>query len=796
MESLFYINNDWKFAFTYEEGMTEDDYDESKMEDVRIPHTVKVTPYNYFDESCYQTIAAYRRWIDAPKDWQNKRVFLRFEAIAHISQVYVNGQLCAEHRCGYTEFKAEISEYLNFGEKNLIAVVVNTREDSNVPPFGNVIDYMTYGGIYRDVSIEVKNRHYIDDVFVKTSGKKIEAELSFDEELKEIITVKTYIRRWNPQSEEEFEQLTVGNVDITGISRIECEYDKAELWDIDTPNLYEFKTELCMEGELIDSKIVRFGFRKCEFKSDGFYLNDRKVKLRGLNRHQSYAYVGYAMPKRAQVNDADILKYELGVNAVRTSHYPQSHYFIDRCDELGLLVFTEIPGWQYIGDKEWKKQVVQNTIDMVKYYRNHPSIIIWGVRVNESQDDDELYRETNRIAHTMDPTRSTGGVRFLQKSSLLEDVYTYNDFVHNGTNRGLDDKKTVTSDLDKAYLVTEYNGHMFPTKMFDCEEHKTEHCKRHATVLNALYHNEDIAGGFGWCMFDYNTHKDFGSGDRICYHGVLDMFRNKKPAAEVYASQGDTDNILFVSSSMDIGEHPAGYIGDVFIYTNADSVRVYKNDEFVKEFTPDKETFGAMPHPPVIVNDFIGELMAKHENMSDKNAEAIKEVLFAIAKYGQNDLPFKIKTKMLKLMMTEHLTFEYGLNLYYKYIGNWGANVTTYRFEAVKNGEVVKSVVKKPGTRADLICTVDTNVLCEENTYDVASVRIVAVDENGNHLPFYMQPVKLEVQGPIEIIGPDVINMVGGAFGTYVKTTGEKGDAKLTLTTTSGITKTIDFVVR
>ena len=141
------------------------------MEDVRIPHTVKVTPYNYFDESCYQTIAAYRRWIDAPKDWQNKRVFLRFEAIAHISQVYVNGQLCAEHRCGYTEFKAEISEYLNFGEKNLIAVVVNTREDSNVPPFGNVIDYMTYGGIYRDVSIEVKNRHYIDDVFVKTSGK-------------------------------------------------------------------------------------------------------------------------------------------------------------------------------------------------------------------------------------------------------------------------------------------------------------------------------------------------------------------------------------------------------------------------------------------------------------------------------------------------------------------------------------------------------------------------------------------------------------------------------------------------
>ena len=89
-----------------------------------------------------------------------------------------------------------------------------------------------------------------------------------------------------------------------------------------------------------------------------------------------------------QKMDADILKYELGVNAVRTSHYPQSHYFLDRCDEIGLLVFTEIPGWQHIGDAQWKNQAVENVRDMIKQYRNHTSIIIWGVRINESQDDD------------------------------------------------------------------------------------------------------------------------------------------------------------------------------------------------------------------------------------------------------------------------------------------------------------------------------------------------------------------------------------------------------------------------
>ena len=118
----------------------------------------------------------------------------------------------------------------------------------------------------------------------------------------------------------------------------------------------------------MDERIDRIGFRRAEFKKDGFYLNGKKIKLRGLNRHQSYPYVGYAMPKSMQQLDADILKRELGVNAVRTSHYPQSHYFIERCDEIGLLVFTEIPGWQHIGDAAWKDQAVENVRDMVKQY--------------------------------------------------------------------------------------------------------------------------------------------------------------------------------------------------------------------------------------------------------------------------------------------------------------------------------------------------------------------------------------------------------------------------------------------
>ena len=146
--------------------------------------------------------------------------------------------------------------------------------------------------------------------------------------------------------------------------------------------------------------------------------------------------------------------------------------------------------------------------------------------------------ETNRTAHELDDSRCTGGVRNFPGSRLLEDVYTYNDFVHCGWNKGCEPKSAVTSDPEKPYLVTEYCGHIFPTKPFDDETHRTAHALRHARVLNDIAAQPDIAGSFGWCMFDYNTHREFGSGDNVCWHGVMDMFRNPKPAASARSPAG------------------------------------------------------------------------------------------------------------------------------------------------------------------------------------------------------------------------------------------------------------------
>lgn len=782
-----YLNDNWYFSEKFNEDMLTHNYDISNMISVRLPHTVKVTPFNYFDESIYQFKCAYRRIISAVDSWSDNNVLLTVEAAGHYSRVYLNGKMLYEHKCGYTAYTVNLSEHLTYGEDNVLVIYLDSNESLNQPPFGNVIDYMTYGGLYREVYLEIKPKSYIKDVFIKTLS--INQSIEFESEL-EII---------NKNDNSIYQELYDDENNLLvrfKENEVKHKVDNIELWDINNPKLYYLRTVL-MNGSIIDERWNKIGFRIIDFKSDGFYLNGKKIKIRGLNRHQSYPYVGYAMPKSMQVEDAKILKYKLGLNAVRTSHYPQSHHFINACDEFGLLVFTEIPGWQHIGNDEWKDIAVNNTKEMVKEYRNHPSIILWGVRINESMDDDSFYKRTNEIAHTLDDTRPTSGVRFIQKSSLLEDVYAYNDFSHDGTNSGCLAKSKVTPNKKKGYLISEYNGHMFPTKSFDDEDHRVEHMVRHANVMNQYYGYDDIAGGFGWCMADYNTHKDFGSGDRICYHGVLDMFRNPKLASYVYSSQKEIaeEVILEISSMMDIGEHPACLSKDVYALTNADSVKLYKNDIFIKEYSKTDSPFKNKINGPILIDDFIGDTMMNNEGFSKSKAKDIKKVLLAANKYGLANLPFKIKLLAAKCILFRGMKMDDAVKLYNKYISNWGGTSTEYKFEAIKDGKVVKTVIRKPVNKIGLDIEVSNNQLIEATTYDVASINFKAVDEFGNVLPYYQESIVLQVEGPIEIIGPSIVPLRGGMSGTYIKTTGAQGTAKLIIEC-NNIKKEIEFNIR
>ena len=794
MRDKLYLDNGWKFWSDISPQALPRDVRGEQSEIVRIPHSVAVTPLHYFDESVYQMVSLYERELNYNPAWNDNRVFITFEGAAHEAYLYINDELVMIHSCGYTAFTREITKYLHDGT-NLISVRLDSRESLNQPPFGNVIDYMTYGGIYRDVYLTIAPKENIEDVFVKPIRVS---------DSRYLLSVKT---RTSGELYENSTEYYVRHEIIGADGTYVCASGKEQLsrrsmtfsvdnileWDLDTPNLYTCVTSLYRNNSLVDQTRTEFGFRSAVFKKDGFYLNERKVILRGLNRHQSYPYVGYAMPKSMQQLDAHVLKDELGLNAVRTSHYPQSQDFIRECDRIGLLVFTEIPGWQHIGDKYWKHQAYENVRAMILQNRNHPSIILWGVRINESPDCDILYEKTNTLAHKLDPTRATGGVRCIKNSHLLEDVYTYNDFSFGGRGKGILPKRSVTPDMKKAYLISEYNGHMFPTKSFDNEYHRTEHAIRHAYVLNAIAGEDDIAGGFGWCMADYNTHQDFGSGDRICYHGVLDMFRNPKPAAAVYASQSDDKDIFEITSNMDIGEKPECVLGNIYAITNADLVRFYRNGELINEFLPDYASFPNLAHPPIKIDDFIGDRMRIAEGFTPEQDAALREILNAAAIYGMANIPKRTMARAAKLIVQYGMTMEDAYRLYGEYVGTWGCKGMEYRFEAVKDGAVVNTIVKSPSTHLELSAEVSSRTLTENYTYDVAEIRLTLRDQNGSIMSFANEPVIAECSGEIELIGPRVFTLHGGMGGVYVRSTGRSGAGSITFSGSQFTSVTIEM---
>lgn len=770
MREIIPLNFKWCFK-TFDSSHVEQRINTQQFEEVDLPHHAVEIPFNNFNETMLEGVFSYVKPFEVKDSWKDKIITVRFEGVAHHATIYVNQKRVMEHKGGYTPFDVDVTPFVSYGDENELLVVVSSIEDPSIPPFGGVVDYLGYSGIYREVSMIVYEKHHIKDVFVKTDGMN---KVMIDVETSKKEGIIVYKIKDKDQNVIVKGMIIVENEIMT----IETMIDNAHRWDIDNPYLYQLDLYYEIHQTLMDSTSTRFGIRHVEFREDGFYLNENKIKLIGLNRHQSYPYVGYAMPKSIQEEDADILKYQLGLNCVRTSHYPQSKHFLNRSDEIGLLVFEEIPGWQHIGDENWQNQSLKDLEDMIMRDRNHPSLIIWGVRINESPDNTSFYQKTNALARKLDPTRQTGGVRNIQHSEFLEDVYTYNDFSHIGSNFGLDAKKKITKKV--PYLVTEYNGHMFPTKRYDTESKRIEHAMRHLNVINAMMNqNNHISGAIGWCMNDYNTHQEFGSGDRICYHGVLDMFRIPKYAAYSYFSQQESVHVMEVLSTMNLGEYPGGLLPNVYVLTNVDYIKLYKNDTYVKTFYPNHKKFLYLKHPPVIIDDFIGESLAKQEGMKPKDAQKAKDVFKAITKYG-NRLPLRYKLKMLLLLKKYGLTMNQGVEMFFKYTSGWGSTKLSYRFEGYKNEQLVKTVIKENLTSFKFVVESMRDKLIMKDTYDVLSITVKKVDQNNEILPYACDAIKIETNKHLELIGPDLISLQGGAIGFYVKSKSEgKGQIKI-----------------
>jgi beta-galactosidase len=764
------INFNWYVKPFEEKDLSSIDLKSFKKVDIpNQPFELEVNNFNLKD---IQQKYTYIYYLDEPKINSKQKVYLRFDGVAIESEIYVNNEKVGHHASGYTPYRVDITEQLKKEQQQEIKVIVSGIERPNVPPFGAIVDYLGYVGIYREVFVEIVDEHEIETVFLYS-----EKPLENDELTLEIKTNTSggTIEIDVHKKDKKLVTQTFKHENKESLFKVEVSNKK--LWSLEDPVLYDVSIKYIVDGKVYDENKVRFGFRDIEFKTDGFYLNGKLRKISGLNRHQSYPYVGYAMPKQAQEDDVDILKDFLGVDIVRSSHYPCSPHFLNRCDERGLLVLEEIPGWQYIGDEHFKNLTYDSLGRMIKRDRNHASICLWGVRINESQDDHDFYENTNKIAHLLDPTRQTGGIRNLANSEFLEDVYTYNDFSHVGNNPGVSKKKEITK-TSYPYLVSEYNGHMFPTKSFDQEGRRVDHAKRHLKVINDMREpNNGISGAIGWVMNDYHTHPSFGSGDVICYHGVLDMYRMPKYAAYSYRSQQDKEPVMEVLSTMDIGDYPGGYLKEVNVMTNMDFIRLYKDDVYVNTFKPNRKQYPHLKNAPITIEDFIGDTLKNQEKMSHKDAERTKAIFKAITIKG-NKISFKHKLTLLYLSKKYHLSMTQSIALYYKYMSGWGAKAPVYRYEGYKNNMIV---MKKTITHDDkFICDVSSNkdVMLHEQTYDVIRFEVKIVNGVDQIYRYSRDIININTKGPIELIGPNQQVVEGGQLAFWIRSK-KKGKAQV-----------------
>lgn len=251
--------------------------------------------------------------------------------------------------------------------------------------------------------------------------------------------------------------------------------------------------------------------------------------------------------------------------------------------------------------------------------------------------------------------------------------------------------------------------------------------------------------------------------------------------------------MLTACTPMDIGDYPGGQIGDSAVLTNADSVRLYKNGNYVT--TLRTGDYPGLPHPPMILDDIIGELLETQEGFDEKKADLLRACLLAVRKHGLAHLPPADLARMGVAMTKYGLTFADAQKLYGKYVGNWGGEATVWRLDALKGGKVVSSVTLCPSAKLHLEVTPSHTELTEGDTYDMAAVRVRILDEYGSPAPYAQLPVTFRLEGAAELVGPETVTAEGGMTGTYVRTTGQTGTAVLTVSTSQTEAVRIAFTV-
>ena len=736
----------WRFLKADAPGAEKPGFDDANWEAANLPHSLEILGENASGCRNYQGPAWYRKRFQTASPDGGQKFFLYFEAVMGKAAVWVNGEKVAEHFGGYLPFAAEISRVLRpAGQDNVIAVRADNSDDPAYPPGKpqNDLDFTYQGGIYRDVYlIHTGPVHVtltelsatpagggifvgVKDVTNNDAWLEVRTEIANDSAAPRPLTLRTILETAGGRELLRQEQ----SMELApGASRQvaqELEPKNVHLWFPNDPCLHFIRTEVLEEGKIVDSLRTRFGIRLFEMRGPaGMFVNKQFIgaKLSGANRHQDYAYVGNALPNSGQWRDAKLLR-QGGCNVIRAAHYPPDPAFLDACDELGLLVTTANPGWQFFNTQDplFEKRLYQDTRNLVRRDRNRPSLFLWETVINEEPSQPERALKTmNRVAHQEFPFPglfTVGDIPEARKGGL--DFYYAGNVLEVGADAAADqNKNSFRREYGDGEQVDNFYSHNAPVRV-----------KRdwgEAPLLGqALIRARDLddivfstpaqhVGAALWCGIDHQR----GYHPDPFWGGLLDEFRIPRYSYYLFQSQYNAD---FTCPGIKTG--PMIYItheltqvsgNDVVIFSNCQEVRLKWLGKVLGPRPPDAG-YAHLPHPPfTFTNAFDFHLV---------------------------NTDWRMQTRTIEMTV-----------------------------EGLIGGKVVASQVKKyPERTTALKLTVDdAGIGLTADGSDLVPVRATIVDNKGVPKVLAEEYVRFEVEGPAEIIGGafNQANPVKTEFGT------------------------------
>lgn len=747
------INDEWKFKLlTENETIKEDyhltDYNDSDWEKVSLPHTAHLEPLTVNNQ--WQGICWYRKDLKIPASYNNKALTIELEGAMSHSKIWINGMEVATHLGGYLPVVIDATKYLEVGKTNTIAIRLNNTDNPLTGPKPlKRLDFNMYGGLYRNAWLKVQNKVHITHPVLANKKAGGGVFITFPEVNKDksVVQIKTHIINEEKDTKEIklvhsvfFEdkliiEKTSGITVIEGNGNTEfietIPIKNASLWSPKSPNLYKVVTKVLEGDNTLDVTANRFGIREFTFKNNQLYINGEKTFLRGVNRHQEYPFIGYALSDNAQFRDAKKIK-DAGFDYVRLSHYPHAPAFMDACDELGLVVIDAILGWQYYLDNDQFRDYCYNSAkDLIYRDRNHPCVMAWEVSLNETKMPIFFMEELDKIVHEQYPgdnVYSCGWMddvydiylqarqhRILHPHDLKDKPYSvseYGDWEYYSKNAGLNQDK-LPNELRDEFSSRQARGFGEERMLYQAKNVQ----EAHNDNLKTPAYSDSY-----WVMYDYNR----GYHDNIEHSGLMDIFRLPKFAYYFYKSQRDPneEKVIHIASNW-TKESPL----DLKVYSNCEKVALFLNDELIAEQVPDVNSISEhLKHPP---------------------------------------FTFKFNK------------FEPG----------------TLKAVGYINGkEEVKHTVQTHAKAKTLKIWLDeSGVPAQSGVNDVVFMYVAAIDGNGNIVTNYNQEVLIEIEGDATIMNTDKIKAEAGIATALVKVGSKLGTVKAKVRSKS-MSSTFEFV--